>query len=91
MYWTLFGIVVKDCVNTILKKEVLYLTVEMSRFRKNISQRMVQDESLTDAAPLKLSRLTEGFAEAWKVWREDKSNDKGELSYKALSVSVIPE
>ena len=57
---------VKDCVDSILKKEVVYLTAEMCRFRNNIAQKMVEDEFRTDA-PMNLVRMPEGFAEAWKI------------------------
>ena len=86
-YKTLFGMVVKDCVDTILKKEVMYLTVEMSRFRRNFSRRLVQDESLTFKSPLNLSRLPEGFQEAWKTWIQDDRDTREELSYKAAAAS----
>ena len=61
--------VVKDCVDSILKKEVMYLTAEMSLFRNNISQGIAQAESL-DEKPLKFLRMPEGFKEAWRIWRE---------------------
>ena len=37
LYNGLFSMLVQDCVDSILKKEVVYLTMEMCRFRKNIS------------------------------------------------------
>ena len=33
LYSGLFGMLVHDCVDSILKKEVVYLTMEMCRFR----------------------------------------------------------
>ena len=68
LYNSLFGMVVQDCVDSIVKKEVIYLTTEMCRFRNNISEKMVADESRMDA-PMNIARLYEGFAEAWKIWR----------------------
>ena len=72
----------------------MYLTVEMSRFRNNFSQRMVEDESRADAA-MNLARLHEGFAEAWKIWRasdtEDARGAGWEMSYQALATALSSE
>ena len=67
-YSGLFGMLVQDCEDSILKKEVVYLTMEMCRFRKNISEKMLADESLADA-PMNIARLSEGFNEGWRLWR----------------------
>ena len=66
LYNSLFGMLVQDCVDSILKKEVVNLTVEMCRFRKNISEKMLADESRTNA-PMNIARLPEGFNEAWRL------------------------
>ena len=91
LYRGLFGMLVKDCVQSILKKEVVYLTAEMCRFRNNIAQKMVEDESRADA-PMNLARLYEGFAEAWRIWRagdtEDARDARGDASYQVL-VTVL--
>ena len=58
--------VVQDCANTVLKREVLYLTLEMSEFRRNISRRIRQDEALLDT-PFNMLALPEGFKKAWSV------------------------
>ena len=68
LYRGLFGMLVQDCVDLLLKKEVVYLTMEMCHFRKNISEKMIADESCEDA-PMNLVRLYEGFDAAWKIWR----------------------
>ena len=66
LYNSLFGMLIQDCVDSILKKEVVKLTVEMCRFRNNISEKMLADESRADA-PMNLAGLPEGFAEAWRI------------------------
>ena len=60
LYNSLFGMLVQDCVDSILKKEVVNLTVEMCRFRKNISEKMLADGSRA-GAPMNIARLPEGF------------------------------
>ena len=71
LYRGLFGMLVKDCVDSIVKEEVAYLTAEMCRFRNNIAQKMVEDESRADA-PMNIARMPEGFAEVWRIWRAVK-------------------
>ena len=94
LYRGLFGMLMKDCVDSILKKEVMYLTTEMCRFRNNIAQKMIEDESRADA-PMNLARMPEGFAEAWKLWRagdtEDVRDARGEKSYQALVTALSSE
>ena len=85
---------VQDSVDSILKKEVVYLTVEMCRFRNNISEKMIADESRKDA-PMNIARLHEGFDEAWKIWRagdtEEARDARGEKSYQALVTALSME
>ena len=63
---SLFGMLIQDCVDSILKKELVNLAMEMCRFRNNISEKMLADESRADA-PMNLAGLPEGFAEAWRI------------------------
>ena len=83
LYNSLFGMLVQDCVDSILKKEVVNLTVEMCRFRKNISEKMLADESRA-GTPMNITRLPEGFNEAWRLWRLDDTEEgravRGEAS-----------
>ena len=94
LYNSLFGMLVQDCVDSILKKEVVNLTVEMCRFRKNISEKMLADESRTNA-PMNIARLPEGFNEAWRLWRlgdtEEARATRGEASYQALVTALSTE
>ena len=94
LYNSLFGMLVQDCVDSIVKKEVIYLTVEMSRFRNNISEKMLADESHMDS-PLNIARLSEGFEEAWKIWRagdtEEGRDAREEKSYQALVTALSME
>ena len=94
LYNSLFGMLVQDCVDSILKKEVVNLTVEMCRFRKNISEKMLADESRTNA-PMNIARLPEGFNEAWRLWRLDDTEEgravRGEASYQALVTALSTE
>ena len=94
LYNSLFGLLVQDCVDSIVKKEVINLTVEMSRFRNNISEKMLADESRMDT-PMNIARLCEGFDEAWKIWRagdtEEGRDARGEKSYQALVTAISME
>ena len=94
LYNSLFGMLVQDCVDSILKKEVVNLTVEMCRFRKNISEKMLADESRAEA-PMNIARLPEGFNEAWRLWRlgdtEEGRATREEASYQALITALATE
>ena len=94
LYSSLYGMLVQDCVDSILKGEVVYLTTEMCRFRKNISEKMLANESRADAA-MNIARLAEGFNEAWRLWRagdtEEARATRGEASYQALVTALSTE
>ena len=94
LYNSLFGMLVQDCVDSILKKEVVYLTMEMCRFRKNISEKMIANESRVDA-PMNTAGLPERFPEAWRIWRagdtEEARDARGEKSYQALVTALSLE
>ena len=94
LYSSLFGMLVQDCVDSILKKEVVNLTVEMCCFRKNISEKKLADESRADA-DMNIPRLAEGFNEAWRLWRagdmEEARATRGEASYQALVTALSTE
>ena len=90
LYNSLFGMLVQDCVDSILKKEVVKLTTEMYRFRNNISEKMLADESRMDA-PMNIAGLPDGFAEAWKIWRAGDTEEAREESYQALVTALSTE
>ena len=94
LYNSLFGLLIQDCVDSILKKEVVRLTVEMCRFRRNISEKMLADESRA-VAPINIARLPEGFDEAWRLWRlgdaQEGGADREEASYQALITALEKE
>ena len=94
LYNSLFGLLIQDCVDSILKKEVVKLTVEMCRFRKNISEKMLADKSRNNA-PMNIARLPEGFNEAWRLWRLGDTEEGGavreEASYQALITALEKE
>ena len=94
LYNSLFGLLIQDCVDSILKKEVVNLTVEMCRFRRNISERMMADGSRAEA-PMNIARLPEGFNEAWRLWRLGDVQEGGatreEASYQALITALEKE
>ena len=90
LYKSLFGMIVRDCIDTVMKREVLHLTMQMSSFRNSISRRMLTDETLTDETPLNILNVPKGFEEAWKVWKEqDKNECQEELSYQTLKSLLI--
>ena len=93
LYNSLFGLLIQDCVDSILKKEVVNLTVEMCRFRKNISEKMLADKSRNNA-PMNIARLPEGFNEAWRLWRlgdTEEGEAVREASYQALITALEKE
>ena len=94
LYNSLFGLLIQDCVDSILKKEVVRLTVEMCRFRRNISEKMLADKS-RDNAPMNIAGLPEGFNEAWRLWRLGEAQEGGvtreEASYQALVTALEKE
>ena len=94
LYNSLFGLLLQDCVDSILKKEVVNLTVEMCRFRRNISEKMLADGSRAEA-PMNIARLPEGFNEAWRLWRLGDAQEGGatreEASYQALITALEKE
>ncbi len=91
LYNSLFGMLVQDCVDSILKKEVVNLTVEMCRFRKNISEKMLADESRAEA-PMNIAHLPEGFNEAWRLGdTEEGKATREEASYQALVTALATE
>ena len=94
LYNSLFGMLVQDCVDSILKKEVVNLTLEMCRFRKNTSEKMLADESRAEA-PMNIARLPEGFNEAWRLWRLDDTAEgravREKASYQALITALAEE
>ena len=94
LYNSLFGMLIQDCVDSILKKEVVKLTMEMCRFRNNISEKMMADESRADT-PTNIAGLPEGFDKAWKTWRagdtEEARDARGEESYQALVTALSVE
>ena len=94
LYDSLLGMVVQDSVDSIVKKEVMYLTTEMSRFRNNISEKMFADESRRGSS-MNIVGLAEGFAKAWKIWRagdtEEGRDARGEESYQAFVAAITKE
>ena len=90
LYKSVFGMIVQDSMDSIMKREVVRLTVQISLFRNNISRRLLTDETLTDETPLNIMNVPKGFEEAWKVWKEqDNKECQGELSYQALRSLII--
>ena len=92
LYNSMFGLLIQDCVDSILKKEVVNLTVEMCRFRRNISEKMLADKS-RDNAPINIAGLPEGFNEAWRLWRlgDTEEGNREEASYQALITALEKE
>ena len=66
------------------------LTVEMCRFRRNISEKMLADRS-RDNAPINIANLPEGFNEAWRLWRLGEEGNREEASYQALITALEKE
>ena len=90
VYANLFGLVVRDCVDAILKKEVMQLTYDKNQFRNNIAQGIDQDKSL-DEEPLDLFKFPEGFKEAWKRWRQGDTEDWNKKSFQRKTLRPLCE
>ena len=90
MYKSVFGLIIKDSIDSILKREIVHLTMQMSLFRNNVSRKMLSDDTLTDETPLNIMNVLKGFEEEWKVWKEQDKNDcQEDLSYQALRSLII--
>ena len=96
VYANLFGMIVKYCVDSVLKREavlnreVMNITFEMNQFRSNIAQGIAEDKSLEEK-PLNLLSLPEGFEEAWRIWRQSDTDDRKEKSFQMFLSKVLPE
>ena len=90
VYANLFGMIVKYCVDSVLKREVMNITFEMNQFRNNIAQGIAEDKSLEEK-PLNLLSLPEGFEEAWRIWRQSDTEDRKEKSFQMFLSKVLPE
>ena len=86
-YAELFGMVVHDCVDSILKKEVDSLALEMEGFRNSLCAKIGGDDTARDK-PMNLLRLSDGFDEAWKVWRCGAVADREEAAYRRFLETV---
>ena len=78
-YQSLFGLIVKDSMDSILKREVVNLTMQMSLFGNNISRKMITDETIRDDTGIDIMKVPEGFEEAWRVWKEEDMKDDQEF------------
>ena len=65
----------------------MIITLQMSLFRNNISQRLMLDESTTDDTGLNMSNMQMGFKKG--CVEQEKSFDQQELSYQAPKLLVI--
>lgn len=68
-------------MDSVLKRKVVNLALQMSLFKNNISRKMMTDET-----GLNMTNMPKRFEEAWKVWKEQ---DLDELSYQTLKSLVI--
>ena len=82
----LFSMLIRDCVDTILKKEVMYLSMEMTSFRSNLALQISSDER---DDPLNVAALYESFQKAWQVWRagdtESGRDGRAKASYEVFT------
>ena len=90
VYESLFGLVVQDCVDAILKKELMGLTFEMNRFRNNIAKGIGADPALMGKR-LNMMGLPGAFEESWKVWRQSDLEDKEKKSFQTFLSKLLPE
>ena len=90
VYESLFGLVVQDSVDAILKKELMGLTLEMNGFRNNIAKGITGDPTLSGRR-LNMMSLPEAFEESWKVWRQSDLEDREKKSFQTLLSKLLPE
>ena len=90
VYESLFGLIVQDCVDAILKKELMGLTFEMNRFRNNIAKGISGDPALMGRR-LNMIGLPGAFEESWKVWRQSDLEDKEKKSFQTFLSKLLPE
>jgi len=83
--------VIRGCTDVILKREVTSITDEMLKFRKVIGDRMSEDESLDNGAPVQLENLKRGFDASWRVWRMAWDNREDEAYNASISVMTAEE
>lgn len=69
-------------MDSVLKRKVVNLALQMSLFRNNISR----NYRITDETGLNMTNMPKRFEEAWKVWKEQ---DLDELSYQTFKSLVI--
>ena len=88
VYAELFGMLVQDCVDLIMKKEVECLALEISGFRCALSEKISGDKSVQEK-PMNLLHLRDAFEEAWKVWRSSGDDvDRAEATYRRFVATV---
>jgi len=74
---------VSESTDNLLKKEMTILADDVIKFRKAMSTRMRNDESLEDGEPVCLERLPASFEAGWKEWKSGV-DDREELAYRAF-------
>ena len=91
LYRNLFGMAVNYSVDTILKREVLYLTMEMTEFRRSIAQGIASDEVKLEE-PFNVVALPKAFQEAWQVWRSGDTEGgragRAKASYEVFALTI---
>ena len=74
---------IRDSTDYILKKEITKLADDVVMFRKVLSTKMRNDESLDEGAPAQLERMRASFDAGWKEWKSAWDN-REELVYRAF-------
>ena len=82
--------IVKDCVDSILKRVVMNLTFEMNQLRNCMVQGIAEDQSLEEK-PLNLLSLPEGFEGAWRIWRQSDPVDRKKKLFQMFLSKILPE
>ena len=67
---------VSHAMDVLLKKEVVKLADEVMRFRRMLSEKMFDDQSISFNDPVCLENLPDGFLAGWKEWRGDAASLK---------------
>jgi len=79
---------VSHAMDVVLRKEIVKLADEVLRFRKMLSEKMFDDQSISFKDPVCLEKLPNGFEDGWEVWKSSWEN-RDELAYRAFIKQIV--
>jgi len=79
---------VSHAMDVVLRKEVVKLADEVMRFRRMLSEKMFDDQSISFKDPVCLEKLSDGFEDGWEAWKSSWE-DRDELAYRAFIKQIV--